>query len=312
MSSRPKKRGDGGKASWRLREGDEIAPGRWVVKRLGGGIRFEVYLAWEDRLFSLVVVKVLRPDRAESERSVAAMVREAELLDRLAHPVLLRGFGVVAEGPRPHLVLEHLEGATLRTILRHGPLTVEQLAPTAVQLAGALHYLATEEVVHLDLKPDNVVMGMPPRVIDLSLARSTADAARIRTPVGTRSYMAPEQCEPGARGGVGSPADVWGLGATLYHAASGERPFPRASERRPAGDEDRGEASSADRYPQLDREPAPLPSHVPASLAGPILGCLRPDPAERPSAHRLAEELEPLAAGVARRMVVGKRGPYWR
>lgn len=64
-----------------------------------------------------------------------ALEREAELLLRLAHPVLLRGFGAVVDGPRPHLVLEHLEGPTLRSLLGHGPVTAEQLLPAGSRRA---------------------------------------------------------------------------------------------------------------------------------------------------------------------------------
>lgn len=295
----------GRKAGWALREGEEIAPGRSVVRRLGGGNRYEVYLAWEDRMSSLVVVKLLRPDRTERERSRRALEREAQLIGRLAHPVLLRGFGAVVDGPRPHLVLEHLEGPTLRSLIRHGPVSAEQLLPAAVHLAGALHYLTSEGVVHLDLKPDNVVVGVTPRVIDLSLARSVEQAAATVTPVGSFSYMPPEQCDPANRGPIGTASDVWGLGATLYHAASGRKPFARGA--------DEGlKASEAVRYPQLEGDPAPLPSFVPVDLSEAIMACLASDPADRPTARELAARLEPTSAGVARRVRVGRRGAYLR
>lgn len=284
------------KSSWRLCEGDEIAPGRTVVRPMGGGERFEVYLAWEDRMFSLVVAKLLRPDRVENERSRRALEREAGLLERLAHPVLLRGFGVVPDGPRPHLLVEHIEGLTLRSLIKHGPVSPEQLTPTAVALAGALHYLHGEGVVHLDLKPANVLMGMPPRVIDLSLARRVERAAATRVTVGTPSYMPPEQLDPLNRGPMGPPADVFGLGATLYHAAAARKSFaPRSAD---------GAADEA----RLDAEPPPLPSHVPSGLAEPILACLRSDPAERPTAHELAVALEP----VAERLGARRRNGRWR
>ena len=77
-----------------------------------------------------------------------------------------------ADGPRPHLVLEHLEGPRLSQLLRkHGALPMEQLLPLALELASALHYLAGQDVVHLDVKPSNVIMGAPARLIDLSVTR---------------------------------------------------------------------------------------------------------------------------------------------
>ncbi len=175
-----------------------------------------------------------------------------------------------------------------------------------MHLAGALHYLTLEDVVHLDLKPDNVVVGVTPRVIDFSLARSLKQAEATATPVGTLSYMAPEQCDPAGRGPMGPPSDVWGLGATLYHAASGRKPFDLGSGQAA----DAGEAAA--RYPQLEREAAPLPSFVPTELATAIMACLAADPADRPSAYELATGLEPASAGAARRVRVGRRGAYLR
>ena len=103
--------------SWNLEVGTPIAEGRWVLERLGGGSRYEVYLVWDDRLFALVVAKILRPDQAEDARALRELRHEAEVLERLAHPVLVRGFGAVLEGRYPHVLLEHLEGPTLRRLI---------------------------------------------------------------------------------------------------------------------------------------------------------------------------------------------------
>ena len=140
------------------------------------------------------------------------------------------------------MLIEHLEGPTLRRLLRRGgPLPLEQLLPLAAHLAATLHYMAADGWVHLDVKPDNIVMGVPPRLIDLSIARPVDLAASIRSPIGTDPYMAPEQCAPVEHPGqIGPPADVWGLGATLYHAAVGHRPFPSDREVR---------------FPQLEQPP---------------------------------------------------------
>jgi serine/threonine protein kinase len=290
------------KASWEFDEGHEIAPGRSVLKHLGGGNRYEVYLVWEDRLFAVMVAKVLRPDRAEDPDAVRGLEREAEALGRLAHPVLLRGFGAVLDGPYPHVLVEHLEGPTLHALIkRHAPLPMEQVLPLALHVAAVLHYLSTEEMVHLDVKPANVVMGLPPRLIDLSLARPLRRARRLREHVGTNAYMPPEQCAPGAAGVIESPADVWGLGATLYHAIAGRLPFPP-----PRRKDHEGEL--AERFPQLVAEPRSLPNRVPDVLAEQVLGCLRKDPAERPTATELAMGLEPLVASLPRKLVLGKRG----
>ena len=269
---------------WRFSEGEEIAPGRHALKRLGGGHRHEAYLAFDDHLHALVVIKVVRPHLVEEAHTLDGLRAEAEMLARLDHPVILRGFDAVLDGPRPHLVLEHLEGPRLSTLLRrHGHLPIEQLVPLALQLCSALHYLRREEIVHLDVKPSNVIMSGPPRLIDLSVAQTTAEAGALARPVGTDAYMAPEQCDPGAHGPIGPAADVFGLGVTLYRAASGERPFSEGAE-----DAQRPE----ERWPQLVEDPAPPNDRLGPAVAEPIMACLAEDPSQRPAPAEVAAAFE--------------------
>lgn len=293
-------------ASWEFAEGDEIAPGLVAIDSLGGGYVYETWLAWHDRLFSIVVAKLIRPDQVDSERARRSLRREAETLERLAHPMLVRSFGADLEGARPLIVLEQLEGPTLRSLLRrYGPLPLEQLMPLALNLCSVVHYLQTEGMVHLDIKPGNIVMGAPPRVIDLSLARSFDRAAALDEPVGTDAYMAPEQCDPKRLGPVGPAADVWGLGASIYEALAGQQPFPRKHDR----EEEDEWASPEERWPQLVEEPYPLPEGLPEGAVEPFLACLAPDPGGRPSAASLAATLEPLVASIRRRSVLGRLRP---
>jgi serine/threonine protein kinase len=277
--------------TWGFVEGDEIAPGRTVLGQLGGGRRYEVFLVWDDHRLAVLVAKVLRPDQASDAAGLRDLGREAQALARLSHPAIVRGYDAVPESAFPHLLIEHLEGPTLLDLIdRDGALPVEQVLPLGLHVAAALHYLAGEGMVHLDVKPDNVVMGAPPRLIDLSVSRPLAEAARLRTPVGTDGYMAPEQCDPG-RGAIGPPADVFGLAATLWHAVGGRRPFPR---------------DGGDRFPQLARDPAPLPRRVPTVLAALLRAGLDRDPAARPTAAELAHGFEPLVAALPRRLVLGR------
>jgi eukaryotic-like serine/threonine-protein kinase len=126
-----------------------------VLKALGGGSRYEVFLVGDDRLFSLAVAKVLRPAYAGEERALRELAEEADALARLAHPVLVRGFDAVVDGTHPHVLIEHLEGPTLRRLIRrNGTLPAEQLLPLVAHVGAALHYLSVEGWVHLDVKPD--------------------------------------------------------------------------------------------------------------------------------------------------------------
>jgi serine/threonine protein kinase len=282
--------------TWGFVEGDDLAPGRSVLSRLGGGRRYDVYLVWDDARLAVMVAKSLRPDQAEDAGALRELRCEAEALAALSHPVLVRSFDAVLEGRHPHLLIEFLEGPTLRALIDQGDaLALEQLLPLAMHTAAALHYMAGAGWVHLDVKPSNIVMGAPPRLIDLSVARSVERAGRLTRSIGTDAYMAPEQCLPGRAGQVGPPADVFGLGATLHHALSGAPPFPR----------ERGARESRDpevRWPQLVAEPAPLPRRIPERLSSLVRRCLAREPGERPAAAEVAAELEPLVAALPRPM----------
>jgi len=286
-------------ATWDLDEGEAIGPDRYALKSLGGGNRYEVFLVWDEQLYSLAVAKLLRPDQTGNEKALRELTEEAEVLGSLAHPVLIRSFDAVLDGERPHVLIEHLEGPSLRRLIkRGGPLPLEQALPLALHVAGALQYMANSGFVHLDVKPDNIVMGVPPRLIDLSIARTLEHAARTVGPIGTDAYMPPEQCD-GEAGQIGPPADAWGLGATLFHAVSGQRPFPGG---------DRDAEATADRYPQLREDPRPLPEHLPQELAALIGDLLNKDPAQRPSCAQAVHRLEPLIAALPRKMSLSRRG----
>src|SRR4051794_18907045 len=129
--------------TWGFEEGDEIAPGRTVLRRIGGGRRYEALLVWDEHPLAVLVAKVLRPDPAKAPAAGPHLGRGGASVARLAHPVVVRGFGAVLDGPFPQLVLEHLDGPTLDELLsRHGALALEQLLPLGLHVASALHYLA--------------------------------------------------------------------------------------------------------------------------------------------------------------------------
>jgi eukaryotic-like serine/threonine-protein kinase len=285
--------------SWGFEEGAEINPGRVVLKTIGGGNRYEVCLVWDESLFALAVAKLLRPDQADDEKALGDLASEVEALRALAHPTLIRAFDAVLDGPHPHVLIEHLEGPSLRRLIRRdGAIPLQQLVPLAAHVAGALQYMANAGYVHLDVKPDNIVMGVPPRLIDLSIARTLARAERTRGPLGTDPYMAPEQCDGNPPGPIGPAADAWGLGATLFHAISGEKPFPRG-----CGD------AGAERFPQLAEAPRELPSRVPGELRSLVLELLDADPTARPSCGEAVARLEPLLAELPRKVRLSPRGP---
>ncbi len=291
------------KETWDLQEGDEIVPGRHALRLLGGGHRYEAYLAWDEQMLSTVVIKVLRPNYLSSESALRTLAAEATAVTTLNHPVLMRCFDVVLDGPRPHLVLEFLEGPRLSTLIRNqGFLALEQAIPLGVQLSSALHYMHGKEMVHLDVKPRNIIMGAPPRLIDLSIARSFEAAARTDHPVGTDAYMAPEQVEPKLVGPMGPKSDTWGWGVTMYEAISGSLPWPKLDE---------GDATQR-QYPQLYLEPRPPDVDTPPALADVVMSSLEKRPENRPAPGEIAGALEPLVEAMPRRVVLSRLRPRLR
>ena len=262
------------------------------MRLLGGGRRYEAYLAWDDTLYSLVVLKIPRSSLVADPAARAALSREARALTALDHPAIVRAFDAVLDGDRPHLVLEFLDGPRLSTLIRRYGVILEQLLPLALEVCAALHYMSAKRFVHLDVKPRNIIMSGPPRLIDLSVATRLDEIAAIKTPIGTDAYMAPEQCDPERFADIGPPSDVWGLGVTLYEAISRALPFS------PSATDSSGSATRP--YPQLAAEPRPLPEEVPDAIARAVLACLEKRPEDRPSARELAEALEPVVGTLPR------------
>jgi serine/threonine protein kinase len=267
-------------STWHLAAGEDLVAGRRILTRLGGGDRYEAYVVWDDRLHAAVVAKVLRPHLVADARARAGIAREATALEVLQHPDLVRSFGADLDGPRPHLLLEFLDGPRLSTLVRRfGPLSPEQTVLFARRLGSVLAFFDAKGWVHLDVKPRNIVMTATPRLIDLSVARPVVEA-RGRTGVGTDAYMAPEQCDRSRADEIGPASDIWGLGATLYEAVTGTQAFRHRT--------------GGPRHPQLTAPAPPLPERVPIPLADAIARCLADRPADRPSGAELYDLLEPM------------------
>lgn len=259
-----------------LDEGDLVATGYEVIAHLSRGRALDVYDAWSIERDCRCVAKVVRPDR-QKPRVRGRLVREGELLLYLAHPHIVRAYEL-RRRPRTALILETLEGETVEHMIETAPrrLAIADVAHLGLQICSAVGYLHGQGFLHLDLKPSNVIVqNRQARVIDLSLSRPPGPVSRG---AGTPPYMAPEQ----ARGGHGSAAsDIWGIGATLYEAATGLRPFPDARH---------------GIYPQLERRAASVARsrRAPAAFTTLVAACLSPEPADRPSVAELADELDSL------------------
>jgi serine/threonine-protein kinase len=287
------------KDSWELAEGDPITAELTAMRLLGGGAAYEAYLAFDEITYAPVVAKVLRPGQVRDGSGRRGLAREVRALEEINHPVVVRGLRHELDGPRPHVVLEQVDGPRLSTLIRrYGPLQEQQYLPLAIDVASALHYLRGLGYVHLDIKPSNVIMGAPARLIDLSVARTIDKAAALSWPIGTDAYMAPEQCDPPASGTPGPASDVWGLGATLFEAVAGYKAFDE-------GDPEADEVTT--RFPQLSSPPFELPDRVPPEVAKIVYSALDADPGCRPAPHEIAEGLEPVLSRQPRGRLAGFR-----
>jgi serine/threonine-protein kinase len=276
-------------ASWHFAEGDRVTPELTVMRRLGGGRAYEVFLAFDEITYVAVVAKVVRPDQVQDERTLRGLRREIDALALVNHPSVARSLRHDVEGERPHIVLQHIEGPRLSTLIRrHGRLQEQQYLPLAIEVAAALHYMRGIDLVHLDVKPSNVIMAAPARLIDLSIARPSKEAARSKQ-LGTDYYMSPEQADPDSFGPPTFASDVWGLGATLFHAVAGYRAFDK-------GSEDAEELGG--RLRQLVDEPYDLPDDVPGPVSEVIAATLSKDPAKRPLPSEVVDAFEPVLAGL--------------
>jgi serine/threonine protein kinase len=270
-----------------LAAGERLAPGYEVIAHMRRGNHLDVYDAWSEERACRVIAKTPRDDRLDDGETVRALFREGRLLEKFTHPHIVRAYEVIKE-PRPVVILETLTGATLAYLIDTAPrrLAVSDIVHLGLHLCSALHYLHRHDVLHLDLKPSNIVSeSRLAKIIDLSIARRPG---RGKAGAGTTQYMAPEQ----VTGDHISPAtDVWGVGAVLWEAATGEEPFN-------ADDEDDDEPS----YEQLERRIVPIRSYrrVPAAFANLVESCLEPDPAARPTIEELMERLRDLARQLAR------------
>lgn len=267
-----------------LTPGERLAQGYTVLSHVGRGRLLDVYEVWSEARDCGCVAKLAIPELRGDERGREGLVREGELLQTLTHPHLVRAYETIAE-PDPIIILELLSGATLQYVIDNATrrMAAMPIVYLGMHLCSAIGYLHGQGVLHLDLKPGNVVVGNDgrTRVIDLSLA---GPPRHTRGGRGTPLYMAPEQVNAGW---LDRPTDVWGIGMLLYEAAAGRPPFEYDRDDPP---QLRGRVDSVRRYRRL-----------PEPLAAAIDACLEPEPDRRPTIAALAELMRDLhRAHVAR------------
>ena len=199
-----------------------------LLDRVGAGAMGTVFKARHKRLNRIVAIKILKPSLARDKRYVERLRREARIVASLSHPHIVTGYDLGEEGGYHFFVMEFVEGKSLRQLLTEwGMFSEDYVLRVARETAMALDHAYQRDVIHRDIKPGNILIDENGKVklTDMGLAKGPADLTLTRdgATVGTPMYISPEQARNPQDVDVRS--DLYSLGATLYHMATGMPPF---------------------------------------------------------------------------------------
>jgi eukaryotic-like serine/threonine-protein kinase len=257
-----------------------VLDGRYLVKsRMARGGMATVYEAVDSRLDRTVALKVMHPSLAEDEEFVSRFIREAKSAARLSHPNVVAVYDQGADGGHVFLAMEHVQGRTLRDLLREaGRLNPRQALDVLEPMLAALGAAHQAGIVHRDVKPENVLLSDDGRVkvADFGLARAVANATSHTTSgilMGTVGYLSPEQVE---RGVADPRSDVYAAGILLFEMLTGEKPYD-------------GETALQIAYRHVHDDvppPSQLVPGLPAELDALVVRATSRDPDKRPADAR--------------------------
>jgi eukaryotic-like serine/threonine-protein kinase len=269
------------------RSGLPYIPGYELQELLGRGGMGVVYKAWHRRLNRGVALKMLLAGPYAQPQELERFLREAETVAGLRHAHIVQVYEAGDVDGRPYFIMEFVEGGSLAHKLAGTPQPARQAAALVAKVAEAVQVAHQGGIVHRDLKPANILLtgDGTPKITDFGLARRLEGEARLTQsgiPVGTPSYMAPEQAE-GRSSDVGPAADIYALGAILYELLTGRPPF-------------RTETAVETLRQVIAQDPVPpsrLNAAVPRDVETICLKCLEKDPRRRyASALAFAEDLQ--------------------
>jgi serine/threonine-protein kinase len=197
-----------------------------IIRKIGAGGMGEVYLAEDTELNRNVALKFLPPHLCQDEDCRARFKREAQAAAVLEHPNIVTIHEVSEHQGRPYIVMQYIEGRSLRDILKDQELPIDEIIDLVIQICHGLGKAHQSGVIHRDIKPSNIVIGSDgrPRLLDFGLAAIKGDTHITRTgsTLGTVGYMSPEQVQGRE---VDHRSDLFSLGVVLYEMIAGRLPF---------------------------------------------------------------------------------------
>lgn len=204
-----------------------------ILRELARGGMGVVFQARQRGINRLVALKTILSGQLAGRDEIKRFQAEAEAAGRLDHPNIVPIFDVGEHNGQPYFSMGYVDGESLSSVLRGGPIDPTRAARLMWNVSDAVHYAHGRGIIHRDLKPGNVMLDRQgqPRVTDFGLAKQTCNAADVTTSgdvLGTPSYMPPEQAQ-GRTYLVDARSDVYSLGATLYCLLTGRPPFQAAN-----------------------------------------------------------------------------------
>ena len=208
-----------------LNQGTYLQDRYEILGRIGSGGMSVVYKAKCHTLDRLVAIKVLKEEFASDENFVSKFKMEAQAAARLSHPNIVNVYDVVDEGNLHYIVMELIEGITLKSYIeKKGFLENKEAIGIAIQVAQGIAAAHEQHIIHRDIKPQNMIISRDGnvKVADFGIARAVSSQTMNATAVGSVHYISPEQ----ARGGYcDERSDIYSFGITMYEMVTGRVPF---------------------------------------------------------------------------------------